>query len=64
MDRKYSVSEIDRMRWAISGRLLRRGPMDSDDLREETEARLRTYMLAGVDPVELEGTPRPHPGGD
>lgn len=60
-ERKYSVAEIDRMRAAISatfpcswvfkgdGSPGRREP----DYSAQIEDRLRTYMLAGVDPDEL-----------
>ncbi len=47
-DRKYSVAEIDRMRHAISCGYM--GPSNSTLI----EDRLRTYMLNGTDPEELE----------
>lgn len=51
-DRKYSVSEIDRMRRAIfEMRLL---PYGGDSIQQIIEERLRTYMLNGTDPEELE----------
>lgn len=48
-ERKYSVSEIDRMRQA----LLSICGMDRDFLGP-VEEQLRTYMLNGTDPEELE----------
>jgi hypothetical protein len=60
--RKYSVAELDRMRQAI--RLLIVGPWPHvvralpmgmcDPVDIETEDRLRTYMLNGTEPEELE----------
>jgi hypothetical protein len=45
--RKYSVSEIDRMRAALSD-------CNSVWKARDLEDRLRTYMLNGTDPEELE----------
>jgi hypothetical protein len=45
----YSVKEIDRMRHAI-GYLV----PDTPERRADIEDRLRTYMLNGTDPEELE----------
>lgn len=57
--RKYSVAEIDRMRelinFSFTGQLPR-------NLEEIVEHRLRTYMLNGTEPAELEAkilTPYP-----
>lgn len=50
--RKYSVGEIDRMRratWAILNAQWGKGPW-----HEDCETRLRTYMLNGTSPQELE----------
>lgn len=46
MERKYTVKEIDRMRRAVWR--WRRYP------KAETEDELRTYLLNGTDPEELE----------
>lgn len=46
--RKYSLAEIDRMRSVIGSQV---GPFRNDGAVEE---RLRTYMLNGTDPLELE----------
>ena len=70
MERAYTVAEIDRMRAAIQGRALRAAfpPLPpggsmiiSGDWREleakalaQAEDQLRTYLLAGVSPDELE----------
>lgn len=47
--RKYSVREIDRMRDAISSMFGSHGAED----------KLRTYMMNGTDPAELEEAARP-----
>jgi hypothetical protein len=75
MERKYSVSEIDRMRAALDfqylwgcrqsehtffngtssgGTRVSSRPYKEEDMRKDTEQRLRTYMLAGIEPEELE----------
>lgn len=51
--RKYSVSEIDRMRDTIDRYYDTDGPQDAAE-------RLRTYMLNGTDPDELEAAGRTH----
>jgi hypothetical protein len=48
--RKYSVQEIDRMRVAIPKLAQRYEALDG----VTKEERLRTYMLNGTDPEELE----------
>lgn len=68
--RKYTVSEIDRMRYAIECRWLfgccpkelhRSGgggcsrPYKEEEKVKCVEEMLRTYMLAGTSPAELEG---------
>ena len=56
-DRKYSVAEIDRMRAAVHENVLEtRGLFYGDGAKLATvvEDRLRTYMLAGIGPEELE----------
>lgn len=51
MQRKYSISEIDRMRVAISsGMSWSHGAKDTPII----EDRLRTHMLNGTEPEELE----------
>lgn len=55
MERKYSITEIDRMRWA----LLWLQPETHRHRTEhewaiEVESRLRTHMQNGTDPDELE----------
>ena len=54
--RKYSVQEIDRMRSLIAERELDASDfgMEVNKLERITESKLRTYMLAGIDPEELE----------
>jgi hypothetical protein len=61
-ERKYSVTEIDRMRKAIRHQFpLSYGGAVGEPLRLETkydahvEDRLRTYMMNGTDPDELDG---------
>jgi hypothetical protein len=54
-ERKYSVSEIDRMRRAVA--LMMIGPCRNG---AEVEDRLRTYMLNGTDPEELDEAAKPH----
>ena len=69
-DRKYSVAEIDRMRAAVAHKWLWGRPIDTSceglarvhtsrvfKSKEKTvavEEMLRTYMLAGIGPEELE----------
>lgn len=50
-ERKYSVAEIDHMRVSV-WRMERGGGLQSD-IDNRVEAKLRTYMVAGVEPVEL-----------
>lgn len=54
-ERKYSVSEIDSMRNTISsyGWAPNSGAYYPADRAMEIEERLRTYMIAGVEPTEL-----------
>lgn len=67
--RKYSIDEIDRMREALRRHGAHESIScyySNDDgsaaysigslSSEEVEARLRTYMIAGIDPDELERT--------
>ena len=55
MSRKYSVEEIDRMRRAISrGRFFGDGAYRPAERTEQIESLLRTYMLNGTTPLELE----------
>lgn len=54
-ERKYSISEIDKMRGAVRLKL-QPGPMqpyNDAELSARVEDQLRTYMMAGVDPDEL-----------
>lgn len=53
--RKYSVPEIDRMRMAIYGLY----PESNWTKAPEVEDRLRTYMLNGTTPDELEANRHP-----
>ena len=54
-ERKYSVSEIDQMRRAVENVCsLRRSAFDQDGIRRDAEDQLRTYMLAGTEPDELQ----------
>lgn len=75
MSRKYSVEEIDRMRRAVEYMVMwgekigtpwpegvssrTSGTFSGNEVTERTEARLRTYLLAGTDPEELEYQPAP-----
>ena len=66
-ERKYSVSEIDMMREAIRHQLIwgdiygtpiktaeyASTSYNAEQVDRATEDRLRTYMLAGIDPSEL-----------
>ena len=52
MTRKYSVSEIERMRNAV--RLMIPDRLDAALRVIEIEERLRTYMINGTEPEELE----------
>ncbi len=52
MDRKYSVKEIDRMRCAVENIISIMDIGRPDD--SNVEDRLRTYMINGTDPEELE----------
>jgi hypothetical protein len=59
MERRYTVSEIDMMRERIRSRvtdeLMRcRTSVSVNEILEEAETRLRSYMLGGVDPAELQ----------
>lgn len=47
MTRKYDVAEIDRMRAAVARLLVNSGATNAED-------HLRTYMVNGTDPEELE----------
>jgi hypothetical protein len=52
--RKYSLAEIDKMRSALNIILIRPNSCyDSAVAKETIERRLRTYLLAGIDPEEL-----------
>ena len=53
MSRTYSVDEIDRMRRALVW-LLPRGPWHGNEREEAIEQQLRTHMLNGTEPGELE----------
>ncbi len=70
-DRAYTVVEIDRMRYAVDhvymlGYRVNEAPPQSGVSRSYdepgrttcVEELLRTYMLAGIGPEELEGPPR------
>lgn len=53
-ERAYTVSEIDQMRSAIRFQLT---PVNlsfyQDEVNRQIEEQLRTYMLAGIEPVDL-----------
>lgn len=53
-ERKYSVAEIDRLRDAIRWSYPSGVPFYEKDRNADIEDRLRTYMLNGTDPAELE----------
>ncbi len=68
--RKYSVEEIDRMRLAVEHMVVwgekigapwpegvgsrTSATFSGNEVTERTEAMLRTYLMAGTDPDELE----------
>lgn len=52
--RKYSVEEIDRMRAAIAAGRVHGYHINADARDRLIEDRLRTYMLNGTEPKELE----------
>jgi hypothetical protein len=54
--RKYSVAEIDEMRAAVAG--MWSMPADETLKMRLVEERLRTYMLNGTEPSELEEAAR------
>ena len=66
MAKKYSIAKIDRMRWAVKHKYIfgcrpseAHGDMTSQAYSEDkvttcVEEILRTYMIAGVEPGELE----------
>jgi hypothetical protein len=57
MSRSYTVAEIDAMRRAIYWKVGNaKFSWPSGELDKAVEDRLRTYMLAGIDPTELCGT--------
>ena len=70
-ERAYTVAEIDRMREAVEHRCIwgcsigdaRQNTMSRTynevELIKRVEERLRTYMLAGVEPEELERPTEP-----
>jgi hypothetical protein len=53
-DRKYSIQEIDRMRQCIRYSYPSGVPYYEHERAADIENRLRTYMLNGTDPKELE----------
>ncbi len=65
-DRKYSVAEIDRMRkvlWKrVSNSIFTNPNYDPYKLGHSIEDELRTYMLNGTDPDELESSERTQAG--
>lgn len=54
MTRKYTVAEIDRMRRAIEWSYPSGVTYYQAERSAEIEDRLRTYMVNGTDPSELE----------
>jgi hypothetical protein len=58
MSHKYSVDEIDRMRETVRRLLTPKGgglySYNPEQRTKEIEERLRTYMLNGTEPSELE----------
>ena len=54
--RKYSVTEIDRMRRAVRTIEGHRPAFWDGSADAKCEDRLRTYMLNGTEPEELEAT--------
>ena len=58
-ERTYTLDEIDQMRYAVrESMMIKHGEGEyacyvSHHTPEEIEARLRTYMAAGIDPEEL-----------
>lgn len=55
-ERKYSVSEIESMRYHIRKLLMPMvgQPFYQHDLDAQTESQLQTYLLSGIGPEELE----------
>ena len=53
--RTYTMGDIDRMRKAIDWNIIPEGqPYYPAEKNAQVEDRLRTYMLAGVSPEEVE----------
>ncbi len=53
-DRKYSLAEIDEMRWSIAWiRAEQTRFLDHVTSNTVIENLLRTYMMAGIEPTEL-----------
>lgn len=59
-ERRYSLAEIDGMRDALFEKYMREDLASGSACRgdigrvsEKTETRLRTYLMAGIDPKEL-----------
>jgi hypothetical protein len=53
-ERKYTVSEISRMRRAIGEDVWIPGIVYEEDPRKIIESELRTYLIAGLSPDDLE----------
>ncbi len=60
-DRKYSVAEIDHMRKTVRRLIYSMGVTNSqwEESSRIVEDRLRTYMLNGTDPEELDEPQEP-----
>lgn len=61
---KYSVDEIDRMRDALTRRYGFKWPWvgAAEPYSRDVEDKLRTYMIGGVTPEELEASLATEPG--
>jgi hypothetical protein len=54
IERKYSLKDIDSMRVSIRTMLtIGNGSYKVDEKNAEIENRLRTYMMAGIEPADL-----------
>ena len=58
MERKYSVSEIDRMRESVTLLLGINPYFLNEQLDRKVENRLRTYLVAGASPKDLDAEAR------
>ena len=66
-ERRYSVADMDRMRAAIQTREIPHpspyGDKAVTEWRRQVDDRVRSYMLAGIAPEEIEEKPILYPRG-